>query len=170
MFQTGLRCIGRCVGQLPTFFFLATARAKRFPRMPFLHFARSSVSIRLRFNFAMSSSTHCHQVFLGLPLPFTLSTTMLLHADTQSSESLRSKCPSHLNLPRLTTAETLSIPSRLNSSTFAFLSLNFTPHIYLIIICSLPSSVCISSASLPTSRCHTPARSVHNSDKLYPSA
>ena len=70
--------------------------------MPLLHTARSFVSITLRFNYAMSSSTHCCHVFLGLPLPtpLTLSTTMLLQADTQSSGSLRSTCPNHHNLPR----------------------------------------------------------------------
>src|SRR5208282_5724239 len=87
-------------------------------------------------------------VFLCLPRPlsFTHSTTMLLHADTQSSGSLRSTCPNHLNLPRLTMAEILSMPSRLNSSTFAFLSLGFTKHIHLIIILSVLYSLCISSA------------------------
>ena len=116
--------------------------------MPFLHTARSCVSITLRFNFAMSSSTHCRHVFLGLlrPLPFTLSTTMLLHADTQLSGCLRSTCQNHLNLPRLTTSETYSVSSRLNSSSLAFLSLSFTSHIHLIIILSLLSSLRISSA------------------------
>ena len=85
-------------------------------------------------------------VFLGLPrsLPFTLSNTILLHAVSQSSGSLRSTCPNHLNLPRLTTSETLSMPSRLNCSAFAYLSLSFTLH--LIIILSVLSSLCISSA------------------------
>ena len=40
----------------------------------------------------------------------------ILHADTQSSGCLRSTCPNHLSLPRLTTTETLSMSSRLNSS------------------------------------------------------
>src|SRR5208282_2314865 len=102
----------------------------------------------LSFNFDMSSSTHSRHVFLGLPrpLPFTLSTTVCLHADTQSSGCLRFTCPNHLRLPRLTTTETHSMSSRLNSSALAFLSLNLTPHIHLITILSVLSSSCISSA------------------------
>ena len=131
-----------------TSFFRATARVRRFPRMPFLHTARSCVSSIQSFNFDMSSSTHSLHVFLGLPrpLPFILSTTIFLHADTQSSGCLRTTCPNHLSLPRLTTTETLSMSSRLNSSALAFLSLSLTPHIHLIIILSVLSSLCISSA------------------------
>src|SRR5271157_5159410 len=118
-----------------TSFFRATARVRRFPRMPLLHTARFCVSSTLSFNFYMSSSTHSRHVFLGLPqpLPFTLSTTICLHADTQSSGCLRSTCPNHLSLPRLTTTETQSMSSQLNSSALAFLS----PHIHLIIILSV---------------------------------
>ena len=95
-------------------FFRATARVRRFPRMPLLHTARSCVSSTQSFNLDMSSSTHSLHVFLGLPrpLPFILSTTIFLHADTQSSGCLRSTCPNHLSLPRLTTTETLSMSSR----------------------------------------------------------
>src|SRR5208282_6090491 len=64
-------------------------------------------------------------------------TTICLNADTQSSGCLRSTCPNHLSLPRLTTTETHSISSRLNSSTLSFLSLSLTPHIHLIIILSV---------------------------------
>src|SRR5208282_6762362 len=121
---------------------------RRFNRMPLLHTARSCVSSTLSFNFDMSSSTHSRHVFLGLPrpLPFTRSTTICLHADTQSSGCLRSTCPKHLSLPRLTTTETLSMSNRLNSSALAFLSLNLAPNIHLIIILSVLSSLCISSA------------------------
>src|SRR5208282_6340284 len=96
----------------------------------------------------MSSSTDSRHVFLGQPqpLPFTLLTTICLHADTQSSGCLRSTCSNHLSLPRLTTTETHSMSSRLNSSALAFLSLILTPHIHLIIILSVLSSLCISSA------------------------
>src|SRR5271166_3979286 len=113
--------------------------------MPFLHTARSCVSSTLSFNFDMSYSTHSRHVFLGLPrpLPFTLSTTICLHADTQSSGCLRSTCPNHPSLPRLTTTETHSMSSRLNSSALAFLSLSLTPHIHLIIILSVLSSLCL---------------------------
>ena len=85
----------------------ATARVRWFPRMTLLHIGQSCLSITLRFNFAMSSSTHSRHVFLGLsrPLPFTLSTTICLHAATQSSGCLHSSCPNHLNLPCLTPSE-----------------------------------------------------------------
>src|SRR5271157_3474219 len=116
--------------------------------MPFLHTARSCVSITLSFNVDISSSTHSRHVFLGLPRPllFTLSTAICLHADTQSSGCLRSTCPNHLSLPCLIATETHPMSNRLNSSALAFLSLSVTPHIHLIIILSVLSSLCISSA------------------------
>src|SRR5208337_2789642 len=69
-----------------TSFFRATARVRRFPRMPLLHTARSCVSSTQSFNLDMSSSTHSIHVFLGLPcpLPFILSTTLFLHAIKQN--------------------------------------------------------------------------------------
>src|SRR5208282_4582067 len=121
------------------------------------------------FNFDMSSSTHSRHVFLGLPrpLPFTLSTSICLHADTQSSGCLCSTCLNHLSLPRLTTTETHSMSSRLNSSALAFLSLSLTPHIHLIIILSVLLVFAYPLPSLPTSRCHILLRSEHKSDKLF---
>ena len=65
----------------------------------------------------MSSFTHCSHVFLLLPRPLAPSTTSLLQADTQSSTLLRSRCPNHLNLPRLTTSATQLIPRRLHKSS-----------------------------------------------------
>src|SRR5271157_851915 len=41
-----------------TSFFRATARVRRFPRMPLLHTARSCVSSKQSFNLDMSFSTH----------------------------------------------------------------------------------------------------------------
>src|SRR5208282_2463082 len=48
-----------------TLFFRATARVRRFSRMPLLHTAQSCVSSALNFNFDMSSSTHSRHVFLA---------------------------------------------------------------------------------------------------------
>ena len=62
----------------------------------------------------MSSFTHSPQVFLPLPTApthLTPATTTFLQADNQSSLPLRSKCPNHLNLPRLTTSATLRTPN-----------------------------------------------------------
>src|SRR5258706_4564097 len=84
--------------------------------MPLLQAARSCASLLFNLNLFMSSCTHSCQVFLPLPLPLTPSTTKLLHADTQSVGSLRSTCPYHLSLPRVTTSEIPSMPKRLNSS------------------------------------------------------
>src|SRR6266536_1190 len=102
----------------------------------------------------MSSTTHSCHVFLPLPLPFSPSTAISLHAATQSSLFLRSTCPNHLNLPRRTTSNTHSIPNRLNNSSFVFLSFNVTPHIHLTIILSAfsnlrTSSTFIAHVSLP---------------------
>src|SRR5258706_264264 len=114
--------------------------------MPLLQAARSCASLLFNLNLFMSSCTHSCQVFLPpLPLPLTPSTTKLLHADTRSVGSLRSTCPYHLSLPRLTTSEIPSMPKRLNNSSLLFLSRSVTPHINLTIILSVRSSLCISS-------------------------
>ena len=60
-----------------------------------------------------------HTLFLCLLTPAPTprpSTTNPLQADTQSSTLLRSRCPNHLNLPRLTTSATQLIPRRLHKS------------------------------------------------------
>src|SRR5437867_9011355 len=55
----------------------------------------------------MSFFTHSIHVFLSLPFLLTPPTTSkFLHLETQSSASLRSTCPNHLSLPRLTTIHT----------------------------------------------------------------
>ena len=61
----------------------------------------------------MSSLTHCSHIFLLCPDPSPPPPPTLLQADTQSSTLLRSRCPNHLNLPRLTTSATQLIPRRL---------------------------------------------------------
>src|SRR5258706_4952930 len=106
--------------------------------MPLLQAARSCASLLFNLNLFMSSCTHSCQVFLPLPLPLTPSTTKLLHAETQSVGSLRSTCPYHLSLPRLTTSEIPSMPKRLNNSSLLFLSRSVTPHINLTIIHGRP--------------------------------
>ena len=62
--------------------------------------------------------------------------------DTQSSPLLRSTCPNHLNLPRLTTSATLWTLKRLYKSTLRFLSFSDTPHIHLTIIRFILSRLC----------------------------
>src|SRR5664279_667540 len=110
-----------------------------------LHTALSCASSFFSINFFMSFATHSFHVFLPLPLPFFPSTSILLHADTQSSVSLRSMCPNHLSLPWRTTSDTLTSPSLSRSSSLEFLSFSVTPHIHLIIILSALSSLCMSS-------------------------
>ena len=90
----------------------------------------------------ISSSTHSFQVFLFLPLHLAPATFTFLQADTQSSTLLRSRCPNHLNLPRLTTSTTFCTPRRLYKSTLRFLSFNDTTHIHLTIIHSALSRLC----------------------------
>src|SRR2546425_13081892 len=94
----------------------------------------------------MSFVTHSIHVFRLLPFFFTPPTTSnFLHLDTQSSASLRSTCPNHLGLPRLTTPSTPSIPSLSLSSSFGLLSLRVTPDIHLTMVFSVLTSLCISS-------------------------
>src|SRR5437867_4466096 len=65
----------------------------------------------------MSLFTHCIHVFLLPPFLTPPPTSKCLHLETQSSASLRSTCPNHLSMPRLTTLSILSIPNpRLSSS------------------------------------------------------
>src|SRR6266536_5095162 len=106
--------------------------------MPFLQVTRFCASSFRNVSFLISSTTHSCHVFL--PLPFSPSTTVALHAATQSSLFLCSTCPNHLNLPCRTTSNTHSIPNRLNNSSFVFLSFNVTPHIHLTIILSALST------------------------------
>src|SRR5664279_474456 len=70
----------------------ALARVGRFPKMPPLQTARSCASSCFSINFFISFqfATHSFQVFLPLPLPLFPSTSIFLHADTQSTAPPRS--------------------------------------------------------------------------------
>src|SRR5881628_1206185 len=109
----------------------------------------------------LSLSTHCFQVFLGLPLPLPPSTSNTRHFETQSSASFLSTCPNHHDLPFSTISTTLTIPSLHSNSSLDFPSFNETRHIALTIdrsarTCLFISSTLISHASLPyTSRLRT---------------
>src|SRR6267154_3538002 len=92
----------------------------------------------------MSVATHSIHAFLPLPILTFPSTSKLLHLETQSSAALRSTCPYHLNLPRLTTLSTLSIPNPCLNS-LVFLSFMVTPDIHLTMLFSVLRSRCISS-------------------------
>src|SRR5437899_8845338 len=89
--------------------------------------------------------THSIHVFLGLPFFTPPTTTKFLHLETQSSASLRSTCPNHLSLPRLTTSSTPSIPSPHLSFSLDLLSFKVTPDIHLTMLFSVLTSLCISS-------------------------
>src|SRR5579862_3102521 len=107
--------------------------------MALLHKSRSLVISRFS-STHISFSTHCHHVFLGLPLPLLPGTFIFLQADTQSSFSLRSTCPNHLSRPLLTTSKTSSTPSRIIKFPALILSRSETPHIHLAIALSALSS------------------------------
>src|SRR5207247_9410067 len=94
----------------------------------------------------MSSFTQSIDVFLGLPFLTPPTTTKFLHLETQSTASLRSTCPNHLSLSRLTTLSTPIIPSLLLSSSLDLLSFRVTPDIHLTMLFSVLTSLCISSA------------------------
>src|SRR6267154_620986 len=92
----------------------------------------------------MSVATHSNHVFLPLPLPVTPSTSKFLHLETQSTAVIRTTCPYHLSLPRLTLS-TLSIPNPCLSFSHDLLSFMVTPDIHLTILFSVLCSLCISS-------------------------
>src|SRR5437867_3782935 len=73
-------------------------------------------------------------------------TSKCLHLETQSSTSLRSTCPNHLSMPRLTTLSTLSIPNPRLSSSLFLQSFRVTPDIHLTILFSVLTSLRISTA------------------------
>src|SRR5881296_2193085 len=94
----------------------------------------------------MSFFTHCIHVFLPPPFFTPPTTSKFLHLETQSSASLRSTCPNHLSLPRLTTSSTPSIPSPSLSSSLGLLSFRVTADIHLTILISFTF---IGQVSLP---------------------
>src|SRR6266536_3026428 len=127
--------------------------------MPFLQVTRFCASSFRNLSFLILSTTHSCHVFL--PLPFSPSTTISLHAATQSSLFLRSTCPNHLNLPRRTTSNTHSIPNQPNNSSSFFYPL-MSHH-----TSTLPSSSPLSPISAyplpssPMSHYHTPSPFVY---------
>ena len=116
------------------------------PQIKSLHISLKTAHSGCKPSSFMSSLTHCSHVFLLRPRPLVPFTTNPLQADTQSSTLLRSRCPNHLNLPRLTTSATQLIPRRLYKSSLRFLSFKDTPHIHLTIIRSVLSRLLRSSA------------------------
>src|SRR2546425_10787786 len=90
----------------------------------------------------MSSFTHFIHVFLFPPFPTPPTTSKRRHSETQSSVPLRSTCPNHLSLPRLTTLSTLSIPKSFLRS-LVLLSFSVTPDIHLTMLFSVLTSLCI---------------------------
>ena len=118
--------------------------------MPHLHFSRSIAIPGLSPISFISPSKRALQVILGPPLPLLPATSKFPQALNQSSTSFRSTCPNHLNLPRLITSTTPSIPSLRLSSTVGTLSLKVTPHIHLNITFSFLSILC--SASILTAQ------------------
>src|SRR3989442_123203 len=68
-----------------------------------------------------------------------------MHLETRSPAPLRSTCPNHLILPRLTTLSTPTIPSPHLSSSLELLSFRDTPDIHLTMLFPVLSSLCTSS-------------------------
>ena len=111
--------------------------------MRLLHISLNTTHSECKPSSSISSFTHSLKSSCPYP-PAHLNpaTSTFLQADTQSSPLLRSTCPNHLNLPRLTTSATLWTLKRLYKSTLRFLSFSDTPHIHLTIICSVLSRLC----------------------------
>ena len=125
---------------------LFSTLSRRLPQIKSLHISLKTAHSGCKPSSFMSSLTHCSHVFLLLPQPLVSSTTNPLQAETQSSSLLCSRCPNHLNLPRLTTSATQLIPRRMHKSSLRFLSFKDIPHIHLTIIRSVLSKLLRSSA------------------------
>ena len=83
-----------------------------------------------------SFSTISLQVFFGLPLGLSPSTSYSIHFFTQSLSSFCDTCPYHRNLFHCSTAIMTSNPSLSLNSLLGILSCSFTPHIHLTILIS----------------------------------
>src|SRR5437867_3710529 len=116
----------------------------------------------------MSSFTHFIHVFLFPPFPTPPTTSKRRHSETQSSAPLRSTCPNHLSLPRLTTLSTLSIPKPFLRSLVLLLSFSVTPDIYLTMLFSV-LTIAYQPPSSAKFRYHTQAPSVHTLYISFPS-
>src|SRR5437867_4318535 len=122
------------------------ARVRRYQQLPTiesLQYVLSCASSFLSPNSLMSSFTHFIHVFLFPPFPTPPTTSKRRHSETQSSAPLRSTCPNHLSLPRLTTLSTLSIPKPFFRSLILLLSFSVTPDIHLTMLFSVLTSLCI---------------------------
>src|SRR5206468_3596625 len=79
------------------------ARVRRYQQLTYSIKTYSAHLPFLTYNLS-SSFTHSIHVFLGFPFLTPPTTSKFLHLETQSPASLRSTCPNHLSLPRLTLA------------------------------------------------------------------
>src|SRR5437867_5163109 len=111
------------------------------PTIESLQYILSCASSFLSPNSSMSSFTHFIHVFLFPPFPTPPTTSKRRHSETQSSAPLRSTCPNHLSLPRLTTLSTLSIPKPILRSLVLLLSFSVTPDIHLTMLFSVLTSL-----------------------------
>src|SRR5512139_837469 len=121
------------------------ARVGWIPHIKPLHLTRSCAQSHSKPRCFKSFFTHSPQVFLLLPFCLSPSTSKYLQADTQSLSLLRSRCPNHLSLPRLTTSDTSSTFKRLYTSLLDILFFRVTLHIHRTIILSALPNLCISS-------------------------
>ena len=115
-----------------------------------LHTSLNTSQWGCKLSTSMSSSTHFFQDFLYLAMNIAPATSTFLQVDTQPSMLLRSRCPNHLNLPRLITSATLWTHRKLYKSTLCFLCFSDTPHIHLIIIRSVLSRLSVMCRPLQT--------------------
>jgi len=83
-----------------------------------------------------SFSTIFLQVFFGLPLGLTPSTSYSIHFFTQSLSSFRNICPYHRSMFRCSTEIMSCNPSLSLNPLLGILSCSFTPHIHLTILIS----------------------------------
>src|SRR6184192_2512233 len=74
----------------------------------------------------MSSFTHFIHVFLFPPFLTPPPTSKCLHLETQSSASLRSTCPNHLSMPRLTILSSVLTSLRISTAFIGQVSLPYT--------------------------------------------
>ena len=113
-----------------------TYRVHQSSHICFLHLLQSMASSLFSLRAWLSFSTTSLQVFFGLPLGLTPSTSYSIHFFTQSLPSFCSPCPYYCNLFCCSTEIMSYNPSLSLNPLVGTISCSLTPHIHLTILIS----------------------------------